>query len=221
MLELLIADGFIYSILLLVLLAFVFVVVKNKRWRNLIKFLCLILVLCCTYSFYYFGSLHGIYRGKFKYENVNYFIFDSSLLESYKLLPVSNHPTIKRMLAGRVYLYSWQTRDSTTKEFTVIEDNGETGMTIYYFILDKSDNIISHQRLAGIGREGTYLFETSTKIYNKDTMLGQSSTTEWWDLSQNQKLEPTKGDTLFFYSIINSDNHFVEVNYLETKTLDK
>ncbi|MGZ8537778.1 MAG: hypothetical protein ACXWV9_05900, partial [Flavisolibacter sp.] len=76
-----------------------------------------------------------------------------------------------------LYLYSWQNRDKKNNEFTIIKDDGEHGLKIIYFILDKKDSLISSTQIAGRGGEGGFLFETRSKFLSKDSLLNISSAT--------------------------------------------
>lgn len=103
-----------------------------------------------------------------------------------------------------VYLYSWQERDITKNEFTVIIDKGEHSLSIIYFILDKNDNLLSRTQIAGKGSEGDYWFETRSRFINKDIILNIGAITQWFDYEKRQEMEKTKGDSTFSHFYIDS-----------------
>lgn len=199
---------------------------KNKPFRNIIKILLLFLILYSIFIIVQFNintaerdsqqeinfdkrinenlnkTYLGIQKNKFKYEDLNAFFFDSKLLSNYKQLTRSVDPFLTEKLSGKIYLYSWQNRNDNTDEFTVIEDNGELGLKIYYFIFEKNNTLISYYSIGGIGRDGVFEFELFSEIKNKDTLLTKSSITQWWDLGNNKKMENPKGDAIFSYLLI-------------------
>src|SRR5690606_29223494 len=120
----------------------------------------------------------------------------------------------------KVYLYSWQDRDKTKNEFTVVKDDGELGLKIFYFILDKKDNLISWTQIGGKGSEGGYWFETWTTIKNNDTLINIGAITQWYDFDKQMKMEKTKGDTTFSYLIIDSRGKVTESIFKEVKDLN-
>lgn len=69
-------------------------------------------------------------KGKFRYLNKNEFVSDSALRADLRNLKMSSHPIFGQVTATAVYLYSWQERDATKNEFTVIDDEGEYGVNI-------------------------------------------------------------------------------------------
>lgn len=117
-------------------------------------------------------------RDNFKYSNLKSFISDSILKENVKSCYKVRHKSLDGVFSsGKVYLYSWQSRDSTKNEFTVVKDEGELGLDIIYIIMDKDDNLISTTELAGRGREGGYIFEIRSEFIATDSILQIRSTT--------------------------------------------
>ncbi len=100
------------------------------------------------------------------------------------------------------YLYSWQDRDSIKNAFTIIHDDGELGLKIFYFILSKNDSLLSWKQIGGKGSEGGYWFETRSKFLSNDTLLNIGAITQWLEFDKQKKMEKTKGDTTFTYFII-------------------
>lgn len=237
-------DKFSYVFIAVLLIVILYIVIKNKRIRNIIKILLFSLIVYSLFIIVQFNiniaerdnqreinidklenenrnkTYWGIQKNKFKYENLNTFFFDSNLISSYKQLTPSVDPFLTNKLSGKIYLYSWQNRNDTTDEFTVIEDNGEQGLKIYYIIFDKNNTLISYNSIGGIGREGIFIFEHSSEIKNKDSLLTKSSITQWWDLENNKKMENPKGDTIFSYLLIDSNQQFKEVKFKESKSLN-
>ena len=117
------------------------------------------------------------------------------------------------------YLYSWQDRDTTKNEFTIISDDDELGLKISYFILDKKDRLLSWTQIGGKGSEGGYWFETRSKFISHDTLLNIGAITQWLDFNKNQKMKNTKGDTTFSYLIIHSNGKVTEKIFKEVKDL--
>jgi hypothetical protein len=61
-------------------------------------------------------------RHRFKYQNKGEFVSDSILRAEYKTLKKVKHRLFDSLFSSNaVYLYSWQDRDKTKNEFTVIE----------------------------------------------------------------------------------------------------
>lgn len=140
-------------------------------------------------------------KNNFKHRNLNEFISDSILRTELKSYYKMRHKSIDSLFASqKIYLYSWQNRDSTKDEFTVVEDNGELGLSIYYLIFEKNGKLVSVLNLAGAGDEGGYIFERKSKFISKDTILHISAITQW--LRPDGKLKKTIGDSTFSYLII-------------------
>ena len=118
-----------------------------------------------------------------------------------------------------VYLYSWQDQDETKTEFTVIKDDGELGLKIFYFILDKNEKPLSITEIAGKGSDYLYWFETRSRFISKDTMLNIGSITMWYDLNKRKQLDSTKGDSTFSYFIISTAGKMTEKVFKEVKDL--
>lgn len=124
------------------------------------------------------------------------------------------------VIGGPGYLYSWLDRDTTKTEFTIIKDDGELGLKIFYFILDKGDSLLSWTQIGGKGSEGGYWFETRSEFISHDTLLNIGAITQWLDFDKKQKLEKTKGDTTFSYLTIDSNGKVTEKVFKEVKDLN-
>ena len=118
------------------------------------------------------------------------------------------------------YLYSWQERDTTTNEFTIINDDGELGLKIFYFILDKEGRLLSYTQIGGRGSEGGYCFETRSKFINPDTLLNIGAITQWSNFVNKQKTERTKGDSTFSFLIFEKTGKVTQKVFKEVKELN-
>ena len=155
----------------------------------------------------------------FKYQNKIEFVSDSILRADYKNFKTIKHPLFDSIVGDKVYLYSWQDRNKTTNEFTVINDDGELGLKIFYFIFNKKDSLLSWKQIAGKGGEGGYWFETRTKLLNMDTMLNIGAVTQIFDFNQMKELKTKKGDTTFSYLIIDRNGKVTKKVFKEIKKL--
>jgi hypothetical protein len=142
------------------------------------------------------------------------------LRTDYKNLKTNSHPLFDQIVSNPVYLYSWQKRDPTKNEFTIIKDDGELGLKIFYFILDKKDSLISSTQIAGRGGEGGYWFETRSKFLSRDTLLNIGAITQWYDHDGQQKMIKPKGDTTFSYFLIGRNGKVTEKVFKEVKDLN-
>src|SRR5688572_10929744 len=138
-------------------------------------------------------------ESNFKYQDKTEFIIDSSLRATYKQLPKADIDIFGKK-ADNVYLYSWQSRDNTKNEFTIIKDEDEHGLHMYYLFLDKKDSLISSTKIAGMGGEGGFLFESRSKFLNKVTLLNISSITLMHDAER--RLKKPLGDSTYSHLLI-------------------
>jgi hypothetical protein len=175
--------------------------------------ICIItlLFLSCNSSTSWKSSYWEQKKDDFKYVNKKEFISDSSLRAEFESLKTISHPMFDSLLEDKVYLYSWQVRDKSKNEFTVVKDDGELGLKIFYFILDKTDSLISCKQIGGNGGEGGYGFETWTTIKNNDTLINIGAITKWYDLEKQMKMVKPKGDSTFSYLIIDSRGKISEI----------
>ena len=146
---------------------------------------------------------------------------DSTLRADFKANAFEKirHPLFDSIIGDPGYLYSWQDRDTTKNEFTIINDDGELGLKIFYFILDKKDSLLSWTQIGGKGSEGGYWFETRSKFISHDTILNIGAITQWLDFDKQQKMEKTKGDTTFSYLTIDSKGKVTEKVFKEVNDL--
>ena len=161
-------------------------------------------------------------KTNFKYQNKKEFVSDSLLradfeANSFKQL---RHPMFDSIIGDPGYLYSWQNRDATKNEFTIINDDGELGLKIFYFILDKKDSLLSWTQIGGRGSEGGYWFETRSKFITPDTLLNIGATTQWLDFDKKERMTKTKGDSTFSYLIIDKTGKVTEKLFREVKDLN-
>jgi hypothetical protein len=160
-------------------------------------------------------------KNTFKYQNRNEFVSDSIMRVEFeaKSFKKISHPLFDSIINAPAYLYSWQDRDTTKNEFTIIQDEGELGLRINYIILDKMDNLLSWTQIGGVGNEGGYCFETRSKFISQDTLLKIRSVTEWPYFDKNKKVEKMKGDTTFSYLEIDENGKVAEKVFKVVKNL--
>ena len=186
---------------------------------RLVTSLIILCLFSCTNLIKNQSSFWETQKGNFKYHSKNQFVSDSILRADYKTLKKFKHPLFDSITGNQVYLYSWQERDKTKNEFTVINDDGELGLKVYYFILDKKDSLLSWTQIAGKGIEGGYSFETRSKFISNDTILNIGAITQLWDFDKQKRMEKTKGDTTFSYMTIDSEEKVTEKLFKEVKNL--
>lgn len=160
-------------------------------------------------------------KNNFKYHNKIEFVSDSLLWSDFKANTFQqiSHPLFNSIIGDPVYLYSWQSRDTTKNEFTVIKHDGELGLKMFYFILDKKDSLISWTQIGGKGNEGGYWFETRSKFISKDTILKVGAITQWWDFEKEKNMEKTKGDSTFSHMIIDNNGRMTKKVFKEVKDI--
>lgn len=161
-------------------------------------------------------------KANFRYQNKKEFVSDSLLwadfqANSFKKL---KHPMFDSIIGAPGYLYSWQDRDTTKNEFTIINDDGELGLKIFYFILDRKDSLLSWAQIAGKGSEGGYWFETKSKFISQDSLLNIGAITQWLDFDNNQQLTSTKGDSTFSFFIFDKTGKVTEKVFKEVLELN-
>ena len=166
------------------------------------------------------SSFWQLQKSEFKYKNKREFISDSILRAEYKTLKKFSHPLFENIPSNPVYLYSWQDRVSDKNEFTVVKDDGELGLKILYFILDKQDSLISSTQIAGKGNEGGYWFETKSRFINNDSIINIGAVTKWLDFEKRQKLTKTRGDSTFSYFVIEKNGQMTEKIFNEVKEIN-
>ena len=160
-------------------------------------------------------------RDNFKYSNLKNFISDSILKEKVKSCYKVRHKSLQGVFSpGKVYLYSWQSSDSTKNEFTVVKDRGELGLDIFYMIMDKNDNLITKTKLAGRGMEAEYIFEIRSEFIAKDSILQIRSITQDLDLEKRKKMDKFIGDSTFLYLTIDKNGKIEESIFKEVKDLN-
>lgn len=160
-------------------------------------------------------------KDKFKYKQKNEFVSDSFLYKEYTTLTRMRHPLFDSLFSNQpVYLYSWQDRDETKTEFTIVKDAGELGLKMFYVILDKDDKPLSITQIAGTGFEGGYIFETNSKWISRDTMLSLGAITELFGAHIGNRDSILKGDTTFSYFIVDHNGQVTEKIFKEIKALD-
>lgn len=106
-------------------------------------------------------------KDNFKYHNKTEFFINSEIKNDLSAFKKVRLPLEKWI--DSVYLYSWQERDPSKNEFTVIGLEGESDPTLFYVIMDKKDSLISFIKLAGINDEGYGGNFFSTTFFAKDS----------------------------------------------------
>jgi hypothetical protein len=166
---------------------------------------------------FYWESL----KERFKYFNKNEFVSDGLLEKDISSCYKSTHKSLDSIFPSeKIYLYSWQDRDSTKNEFTVVKDRGELGLKIFYLIMSKDDKLISVTDIAGAGSEAYIIFETRSKFISKDSILQIRTITQWLDPDTQKKMDRTKSDSTFSYLIIDSSGKVTENMFKEVKGLN-
>ena len=163
-------------------------------------------------------------KDNFRYQNKSEFVSHSTLQADYKTFKTSRHSLFgnffsNKFFSSKVFLYSWQDRDSSKNEFTIIKDDGE-GLKVIYFILDKKDSLLSSTQIAGKGNEGGYWFETRSRFMSKDTILNIGAVTQWYDFGAERSMAKTKGDSIFSYLVIGDRGKVTEKVFKEVKDLN-
>ncbi|MGE9313235.1 hypothetical protein ACLOAU_16415 [Niabella sp. CJ426] len=191
-----------------------------KRYAKLIAMISVLLIGCNSDI----NSFCESEQQKFSIRNKREFIIDSQLMADLKArrFITSSHQLFDTTIGAPVYLYSWQERNDSTREFTVIRDERkpEHGLVLYYYILDANDGLLSWKRIAETGTESIFRFEIQSRFLNIDTLVTISSITQWYDLKHNRKMIPTRGDTTFKYLIISKDGWITDTLFREVKALN-
>src|SRR5829696_1502755 len=109
--------------------------------RLLISIIVLLFISCNGLTKKSF-SFWETQKNNFKYQNKKEFVSDSILWVDFEANSFKKirHSMFDSIIGDPGYLYSWQDRDTTKNEFTIINDDGELGLKIFYFILDKEDS---------------------------------------------------------------------------------
>lgn len=161
-------------------------------------------------------------KTNFKYQNKKEFVSDSLLWADFKAnnFQKLKHPMFDSIISNPGYLYSWQDRDTTKNEFTIIKDDGELGLKIFYFILDKKDSLLSWTQISGKGSEGGYWFETRSSFISYDTLINIGAITQWLEFDKRERMTKTEGDSTFSYIIIDKTGKVTEKVFKEVKDLN-
>jgi len=161
-------------------------------------------------------------KDDFKYQNKVEFKNDSALENELRSLNRISDVHLGSIFSGdHVYLYSWHGSDSSTIRFTVVHDDEEHGLDVYYLILSKADGkVIASEEIAGAGREADFLYETASKITGKDSLFQVRSVTQWLDPGTRQRLERDNGDSTFLHLTIDATGQVTEKIVKEVKHLN-
>lgn len=145
-------------------------------------------------------------RGDFKYRNKTEFFIDTEMKNDLSVFKKVKLPLEKWI--DSVYLYSWQERDPSKNEFTVIGLEGKYGPALFYVIMDKKDSLISSFRMAGTDDEGNGTQILGTVFFAKDSF----NTNKQYFKGQN-----TDGQPEFTYSRLHviNENGVLEIIKVE------
>ncbi len=137
-------------------------------------------------------------KDSFQFKDLKKFSCDSLSFTSFRNYHKIKNATIDSTIPeSDIYLYSWQERDTSKTEFTIIQDQTDHGINIYYLIFDKKDSLLSSTMIAGRGTEVPYIFETKSNLIGKDSVLLISAITDFYDFKTRSKKKVTKGDSTF------------------------
>lgn len=160
-------------------------------------------------------------KDSFPMQNLKDFVSDSTLSANYKNFPTAISATIDSLYSNpKAYLYSWQERDPSKNEFTVVVDDGEHGNKIYYLIFSKEDSLISSTQIAGKGSEGGYWFEIRSHFIAADTLSQIGAITKWLDFETFKPMNDSKGDSTFSYLIFDRLGQVKEIEVSRKFELD-
>lgn len=139
---------------------------------RLILAIIILVIVSCSHSPAGTTSYWEKEKRNFKYRNkTNFFLEDSlqSELKTLKKVPLRLRPWI-----DSVYLYSWQERDPTKNEFTVVGIEGQYGPSIFYLIFDKKDSLLSFTRIAGTDDSGNIWRSYGATFFSIDSFYMNS-----------------------------------------------
>ena len=112
----------------------------------------------------------------------------------------------------KTYLYSWQERDSSFIEFTVIMQQEDRGVQIVYYVFNHKDSLISATPVAS-GNVSDLEFKMWSAFTSADTLRSTSSVTS------HERNGMTKGDTSVFEIIFDEYGKTTEKTISEKKEL--
>ena len=153
-------------------------------------------------------SLWSALKDSFSKQNLNEFKLDKELFATYRNLHRIESNRLDSTLSNKwskVYLYSWQVRDSRYNEFTTIIQEEDRGVRIVYYIFDQNDSLLSATKVAHGSMEAEYEFVTHSRFKDKDMLLTTMAMTQVYDMGTRTQLKETKGDTLVVEYLINKD----------------
>jgi hypothetical protein len=169
---------------------------------RIIKYLpFLLLFVSCRNNHLYklgFQSKWLQLKDSFAKQNLTEFKLDDILGKSYPNFHRIQNRLLDSTISdqwGRIYLYSWQQRDTSLIEFTTIIQEEDRGVRIVYFVFNKKDSLISETLVALGSMEADFDYSLYSHFKTKDTLLQTSAMTQWYDTKRREKLKKTKGDT--------------------------
>lgn len=113
---------------------------------------------------------------------------------------------------NKIYLYSWQQRDSSFTEFTTIIKEEDRGVRIMYYVFDKKDSLISATPVAWINVE-QYKFDTWSRFKSKNILVSTRT------MTLPTKSEKTIADTSIVEIVFNKNGSVSEKKIYEKKEL--
>ncbi len=121
-------------------------------------------------------------KDSFPLRNVQKFASDSTLEANYKTYPKIKNSLLDSVISREnIYLYSWQERDTSKNEFTVLLDDGELGLKLFYLVFTKHDSLLSYTQLSGSGGEAGTRYETRSHFLSKDTLFQVGTITQFYN----------------------------------------
>ncbi len=175
--------------------------------RLIVFILVLLSVLGCRHTEKTPQSYWEGQKEKFQHKNLKEFVLDSTLLANFRTYQRIIGKAISLSDHDDYYLYSWQERDSSKNEFTVIADAGEHGVKIYYLIFNKSDSLLSSNQISGLGHEGGYSFEVNSRFISDDTISQIGAISELFNEKGKIAKEKILGDTTFYQICIDEQGN--------------
>lgn len=112
----------------------------------------------------------------------------------------------------KAYLYSWQERDSSLIEFTVVVQEEDRGIQIIYYVFNKQDSLVSATPVAW-GNISDLAFTGSSKFISKDTLRSTIASTFY------ERNGSTKGDTSIIEIAFNKSGKTSKKTISEKKEL--
>ncbi len=135
----------------------------------------------------------------FRYKNfhtISCKLFDSTLSDQW----------------SKAYLYSWQERDPSFIEFTLVVQQEDRGVQIVYYVFNQKDSLISATPVAS-GNVSDLAFNMWSKFMATDTLQSTSAITLY------ERNGMTNGDTSVFEIVFDKHGKTIKKTITEKKEL--